>query len=286
MPTDGEKLNKYAAQLALAKSAALRAGEVIRASRTDKNVMVKKGVDLVTEIDQRVEKLVIDIIREEFPEDAIVGEEDYSASSTKAAPGEKIPEGKVWCIDPIDGTTNFVHNYPFSAVSIGYCEDGIPRVGVIYNPNLDAMYEAAEGFGAYLNGEKMTVDSSTSLDDCLLVNNIGNFRDKEFIDESTNRVNKWLNAGLRGYRASGSACQNMAHVSSGQVSCYYEHLYGGPWDVCAGTVLVKEAGGVVLDPTDGSEFVLKFGKGSVCCGNEATVKEVIRVAGFPKYKDS
>mmetsp|Transcript_60176 Transcript_60176/g.178390 ORF Transcript_60176/g.178390 Transcript_60176/m.178390 type:complete len:285 (-) Transcript_60176:378-1232(-) len=284
MPNDASNGN-YAAELALAKSAALQAGKIIRASRTDKNVMVKKGVDLVTEVDQNVEKLVIGRINESFPEDAIVGEEDYSASTSKPSPGDPMPGGRTWCIDPIDGTTNFVHNYPFSAVSIGFCVDGVPRIGVIYNPNLDEMYEAAEGGGTFLNGQRVTVDSSSSMDDCLLVNNIGNFRDRAFIDESTDRINKWMNAGLRGYRASGSACQNMAHVAAGQVSCYYEHLYGGPWDVCAGAVLVKEAGGVVLDPLDGSEFVLKFGKGSVCCGNEAVVKDVIRVAGVPQYTD-
>ena len=109
-------------------------------------------------------------------------------------------------VDPIDGTTNFVHNYPFVAVSIGYIHDGTPRVGVVYNPFTDSLYEAAEGsgVGTLLNGQPVRVDSiATSVEDCLLVNNIGHYRYDDFVDESTERVRKWLRAGLRGYRASG-----------------------------------------------------------------------------------
>jgi inositol-phosphate phosphatase/L-galactose 1-phosphate phosphatase len=192
----------------------------------------------------------------------------------------------LYSVDPIDGTTNFVHNYPFVAVSIGYIHDSIPRVGVVYNPYTDSLYEAAEGsgVGTLLNGQPVRIDSvATSIEDCLLVNNIGHYRHPEFVDESAERVRKWLRAGLRGYRASGSAAQNLAHVASGQVSCYYEHGYGGPWDVCAGMVLVREAGGVVWDATESSSLQLHFGKGSVCAGGKRVVEDVLRVAGKPTF---
>ena len=188
-------------------------------------------------------------------------------------------------MDPIDGTTNFVHSYPFVAVSIGFMNGCVPRVGVVYNPFTDCLYEAAEGsgLGTLLNGQSVRVDSvATSVEDCLLVNNIGHCRIDDFVDESTDRVNKWLRAGLRGYRSSGSAAQNLAHVASGQVSCYYEHGYGGPWDVCAGIVLVKESGGVVWDAReDGTDLQMRFGKGSVCAGGKKVVEDVLRVAGKP-----
>lgn len=194
-------------------------------------------------------------------------------------------------VDPIDGTTNFVHNYPFVAVSIGFMHGSIPRVGVVYNPFTDSLYEAAEGsgVGTLLNGRPVSIDNdATSIKDCLLVNNIGHCRYNEFVDESTDRVNKWLRAGLRGYRASGSAAQNLAHVASGQVSCYYEHGYGGPWDVCAGVVLVKEAGGVVWDASreedgGGLDLQIRFGKGSVCAGGKPVVEDVLRCAGKPTF---
>lgn len=191
----------------------------------------------------------------------------------------------IYSVDPIDGTTNFVHSYPFVAVSIGFMNGCVPRVGVVYNPFTDCLYEAAEGsgLGTLLNGQSVRVDSvATSVEDCLLVNNIGHCRIDDFVDESTDRVNKWLRAGLRGYRSSGSAAQNLAHVASGQVSCYYEHGYGGPWDVCAGIVLVKEAGGVVWDAREeGTDLQMRFGKGSVCAGGKKVVEDVLRVAGKP-----
>ncbi|KAL7525419.1 hypothetical protein ACHAWF_001352 [Thalassiosira exigua] len=227
------------------------------------------------------------MIKEVFPDDLIVGEED-EADSPKGKQGDPFPaEGSIWCVDPIDGTTNFVHNYPFVAVSIGYIRDGVPRVGVVYNPFTDSLYEAAQGsgLGTLFNGKPVRVDSvASSVKDCLLVNNIGHYRAEDFVDESTDRVRKWLRAGLRGYRASGSAAQNLAHVASGQVSCYYEHGYGGPWDVCAGMVLVREAGGVVRDGRgDGEDLTMHFGKGSVCAGGMAVVEDVMRVAGKPAY---
>ncbi|KAL7537543.1 hypothetical protein ACHAXR_007898 [Thalassiosira sp. AJA248-18] len=284
----------YQAQLELAKSAAVKAGEIIRSyssgggrSNNSATVCVKSGVDLVTEADTRVEKVVTQLITDAFPNDVIVGEEDQ-AESPNGGQGEPFPaKGSIWCVDPIDGTTNFVHNYPFVAVSIGYMHDGVPRVGVVYNPFTDCLYEAAEGsgVGTLLNGKPVRIDNvATSVQDCLLVNNIGHYRHDDFVDESADRVKKWLRAGLRGYRASGSAAQNLAHVASGQVSCYYEHGYGGPWDVCAGMVLVREAGGVVWDAREeGVDLTMQFGKGSVCAGGKKVVEDVLRTAGKPTF---
>eukprot|EP00804_Cyclotella_cryptica_P030333 CCRYP_011876-RA/>CCRYP_011876-RA protein AED:0.22 eAED:0.22 QI:366/1/1/1/0.5/0.33/3/148/213 len=187
--------------------------------------------------------------------------------------------------DPIDGTTNFVHNYPFVAVSIGFIHNSVPRVGVVYNPFTNCLYEAAEGSGTLMNGKPVRIDTdATSIKDCLLVNNIGHLRNDDFIEESSERIQKWLKAGLRGFRASGSAAQNLAHVASGQVSCYFEHGFGGPWDVAAGTVLVREAGGVVWDARgDCDDLKMTFGKGSVCAGSRQVVEDVLKIAGKPKF---
>lgn len=284
----------FEAHLALAKEAALKGGEIIRsyhssdgAGRANNSavVSVKSGVDLVTEADTRVEKMILDMIRTKFPKDTIVGEEGFAESPT-GEQDEAFPMGAVWCVDPIDGTTNFVHGYPFVAVSIGFCVDRVPVVGVIYNPFTDCMYEAYQGSktGTLLNGRPVRVDAvASTVEDCLLVNNIGHYRAEAFVDESAERVRKWLRAGLRGYRAAGSAAQNLAHASSGQVSAYYEHGFGGPWDVVAGAVLVREAGGVVKDPRTGEDLVPHFGKGSVCAGPAKVVEDVLRVAGKPTF---
>lgn len=273
--------SKYSAQHAAAREIALKAGDVIRNSRDRAQAKVKSGVDLVTEVDQEVERIVTQHIRSVFPSDRIIGEEDQ-AENASGAQGDRILDGNAWCIDPIDGTTNFVHNYPFFCVSIGFCVDGVPKVGVIYIPSSDSLYEAIDGCGAYLNGAKLSVDSASGVGDALLVNNIGHHRENDFVDESAERIRKWLRAGLRGYRSSGSAAINMAHVASGIVSCYYEHGFGGPWDVAAGLVLVHEAGGVAKTASDGSDFILSFGRGSICTGNAKVVDDVIRVAGKPK----
>ena len=136
-----------------------------------------------------------------------------------------------------------------------------------------------------MNGKPVRIDTdANSIQDCLLVNNIGHMRSTKFIEESSMRIQKWLMAGLRGFRASGSAAQNLAHVASGQVSCYYEHGYGGPWDVAAGIVLVKEAGGIVWDARHGEDLKMKFGRGSVCAGPKHVVEDVLRVAGKPQYQ--
>jgi len=282
--------SKYSAQLIIAQSSAKIAGEIIlKGSQTGKNtstVCEKSGVDLVTAIDKEAEIAIVKMIKEHFPNDIIIGEEDASETGENSSKQyQRIPCQATWCIDPLDGTTNFVHGYPFVNVSIGYCVDGIPRVGVIYNPFLNEMYEAEEGRGAYLNGTPIEIDSKAStLSDCFLVNNIGHLRDSNFVQDSSARVSKWLNHGIRALRMSGSAAQNMAHVASGIVTCYYEHGYGGPWDVAAGTIICKEAGGIVLDAVTKENFVLTYGKGSICCGGEKVVKEVLKVAEEPSFK--
>jgi len=289
-PPQSSRATLYGKQLRVASQAATLAGEVIlRHWDRERTVSTKTGgaADLVTQVDQEAERVVLEYIRNSFPNDLFIGEEGSSGSPDyELKKGQMIssdPNQGVWCIYPLDGTTNFVHSYPFVTVSIGYCIGGIPRVGVIYNPILGEMYEAEEGQGAFCNKKPISVDESTSLSNCLLVNNIGHSRDKDFVDESAERISKWLNSGLRAFRSSGSAAQNMAHVASGQTSCYYEHGYGGPWDVCAGYVIVKEAGGVIFDAQGTSvEFQLRYGKGSICCGNEMVVKDVTSVAGKPR----
>ncbi|CAM9234012.1 unnamed protein product [Choristocarpus tenellus] len=140
------------------------------------------------------------------------------------------------------------------------------------------MYTASEGHGAFLNNERIEVRAPGGLSDALIVNNIGASRDEEFINTTLGRLGELLRRGIQAVRMSGSAAVNMCHVACGKVDCYYEDGYGGPWDVAAGYVIVKEAGGVVRGLTN-KEFELKPGKGQVVCGHDTIVTEVCDALG-------
>eukprot|EP00977_Amphora_coffeiformis_P003268 scaffold609_cov170-Amphora_coffeaeformis.AAC.22 len=313
-PTTTLHHHKYDQQLQVAKEAAKLAGDLILQSSRQQQQQEEfritsksNNVDLVTNVDTECERIITNHIRQHFPDDIIIGEEDCSSSSSSSTEtatrhnsgdvdvvvGQPIPTSRpVWLIDPVDGTTNFVHGHPFVAVSIGYCVHGIPTVGVIFNPFLKELYHAQQGGGSYCNDSPISVDlNATRLGDCLLVNNIGHTRSAAFVTESTQRIAAWLQGGLRGYRSSGCAAMNMAHVASGTVSAFYEHGCGGPWDVAAGMVLVQEAGGVVLEAAVAANsdppphHCLVIGKGSMCAaGTMELAQEVIQTAGIPSVK--
>jgi inositol-phosphate phosphatase/L-galactose 1-phosphate phosphatase len=219
--------------------------EYFHKNAQEKVVHVKSGVDLVTEVDKKSEEVILTFMHRELPHHTFVGEEGIQVGGGDEETS-RDPD-YVWYIDPIDGTTNFVHSYPFIAISIGLAYKGEPVVGVIYNPVLEDLYEARKGGGAFLNEQPISVSFCLSLNEALVVNNIGSNRSLGFIEKSVGRIQGLLEANMQAIRASGSAAVNFAHVASGVVDAYLEDGFGGPWDVCAGIVLVKEAGGVVTD---------------------------------------
>jgi inositol-phosphate phosphatase/L-galactose 1-phosphate phosphatase len=200
-----------------------------------------------------------------------VGEE---SSFLKAA--DHLTDEPTWFIDPLDGTTNFVHGYPFVCVSIGLMLNKEAVVGVVYNPILDELYSARKGAGATLNGNRIHVSSTQSLGEAMIVNNVGASRDRRFLAKTFDRLNFLLSQNIRALRNSGSAAQNMCHVASGVLDAYFEDGYGGPWDVVGGIVIITEAGGVVSG-IRGEPFELSMGKGSIICGNRSLVGQVARV---------
>eukprot|EP00050_Salpingoeca_kvevrii_P010967 m.11737 g.11737 ORF g.11737 m.11737 type:complete len:284 (+) comp3176_c0_seq1:1113-1964(+) len=263
----------------LAEQAARAAGRLIleaTAARASSGLRIesKGGVDLVTETDQLCEKTILALIRDQFPEHSIVAEESAFADGS-----DGLGDGPTWVIDPLDGTTNYAHGYPLVCVSIGFCVNRLPVVGVVYNPYLEKLYSAVQGQGAFCNGAALKCSSAAHIGEALVVNNIGASRDPTFVELTLNRLRHLLNAQppLRGLRNSGSAAQNMAHVASGELDAYFEDGYGGPWDVAAGYVLVTEAGGHVCDPLSGEAFKLEMGKGKVLCGSAALCADITRV---------
>ncbi|KAK3218843.1 hypothetical protein Dsin_012813 [Dipteronia sinensis] len=234
--------------LAGAVDAAKRAGEIIRNGfYKTKHVEHKGQVDLVTETDKACEDLIFNHLKRHFPMHKFIGEETTAANGAT-----ELTDEPTWIVDPLDGTTNFVHGFPFVCVSIGLTIGKIPTVGVVYNPIMDELFTGIRGQGAFLNGKPVKVSEKTELVSSLLATEAGTTRDKATLDATTNRINSLLFK-VRSIRMSGSCALNLCGVACGRLDLFYELGFGGPWDVAAGIVIAQEAGGVVYDPS-GKDF--------------------------------
>ncbi|RYR12074.1 hypothetical protein Ahy_B04g069601 isoform D [Arachis hypogaea] len=237
--------------LASAVDAARKAGEVIFIIRKGfyqtKHVEHKGQVDLVTETDKACEDLIFNHLKNLYPTHKFIGEETTAACGTT-----ELTDEPTWIVDPLDGTTNFVHGFPFVCVSIGLTIGKVPTVGVVYNPIIDELFTGVHGKGAFLNGKPIKVSTKTDLISSLLATEAGTKRDKVTLDASTKRINSLLSK-VRSLRMSGSCALNLCGIACGRLDVFYETGFGGPWDVAGGAVIVTEAGGVVFDPS-GAEF--------------------------------
>lgn len=232
------------AELEVARRAAVLAGEEIARSWRSNGVVQTKlsAADLVTATDKRCEEIIFEELRKHFPRDDIVGEETHGDA------GARPSVGRTWYVDPLDGTTNFVHGFPFACVSVGLCVDGVPAVGVVHNPILNETFEATLGGGARLNGEVITCSEARELGRALIGTEVGVHRDERTVDAIIGRF-RALTQSSRSVRCSGSCAMNMCGVAMGRLDGFFEIGFGGPWDCVAGAVIVREAGGVVLDPS-------------------------------------
>lgn len=205
---------------------------------SDKNVSFKGTVDLVTEYDVAIEKRLTASLQEAFGDFTVVGEE-----STK----EIIHPKKAIYIDPIDGTTNFVHGLPFCAISVGMWEEGKPIAGVVYNPVLDECFSAQSGKGAYLNGKPIGVSKQTEFQQSLIATGFPYTKVQKGKDyEWVLRVMAKILPVTRDIRRGGSAAIDLCYVACGKFEAYYECNLK-PWDVAAGLLIVQEAGGKITD---------------------------------------
>jgi inositol-phosphate phosphatase/L-galactose 1-phosphate phosphatase len=280
--------------LQVAEEAARAAGELIKASwgkaggsaadasGADGVAVETKGgnaADLVTDVDQACETLIRDRIRAAFPDHGFIGEEESAAAaaaakasgaadaaaaaSTAAAAASLPPTAPTWMVDPLDGTANFVHAFPFSCTSIALCVGGEPVVGVVYNPIIGEFFSAKKGGGAFLNGRRLRLggggggggeeegkDTSTLLSRALIGTEIGTSRDAEVMEAVFRRA-KALTKASRSLRCGGSCALGLCGVAAGRLDAFYEIGFGGCWDVAAGALVVTEAGGCVLDPAGG-----------------------------------
>jgi len=233
----------------VAMKAVNEGGELIRQAFDKKKQVLQKScdVDLVTETDQAVEKLLIQRVKENFPTHKFIGEESVAA-------GEKclLSDDPTWIIDPVDGTMNFVHSFPHCCISLAVLHNKVAQIGIIYNPVLEQMYTAKIGKGAFLNNKPIHVSKETDLNKSLLIIELGTSRDPQKHDcVMKNLVS--LSSKAHGFRSMGSAALNMASVASGGSDCYFEfgiHV----WDIAAGDLIVREAGGVCID-TEGNIYL-------------------------------
>lgn len=238
---------------AVAINTAAKAGEWIK-SRVGiyKELNTKQSAhDLVTEVDKGAEIMIRKLIKTHFPEHDILGEESVEpgAAASAAAIEEHSASEYLWIVDPIDGTTNFVHGNPYFCVSIALAFKGDLLLGVIYDPMHDEMFVAEKGKGAYVHGNPMKVSKESKLSDSLLT--VGFNPDYNFAMPANMKGINALSTKTRSLRAMGSAALHLAYVAAGRVTGYYE-VGLNAWDTAAGVLLVKESGGQVTDTKGGS----------------------------------
>ncbi|CAI8151974.1 MAG: Fructose-1,6-bisphosphatase/inositol-1-monophosphatase [Synechococcus sp. CC9902] len=203
--------------------------------------------DLVTNADLAAERIVLDVLAEETPTIAVLAEESGAEGSQ---------DGLRWCIDPLDGTTNFAHGYPFFATSIGLTYQQIPVLGAIAVPFLRETYWGAPGVGAHCNDQPIHVTDCTRLEDALLVTGFAYDRHQRLDNNYAEFC--WFTHRTRGVRRGGAAAVDLAFVAAGRQDGYWERGLS-PWDLAAGVAIVELAGGMISG-YDGQPFSLNDGR--------------------------
>ena len=252
--------------LNIAIKAARRAGDLIvrSMSRLDSIKIDSKGRnDFVTDVDRKAEAEIIATVRRSHPDHAFLGEE-----SGRSGNGDTV-----WIIDPLDGTTNFLHGFPQFSVSIGIEHKGRLQHAVVYDPLRQELFTASRGDGAQLEGKKMRVSTQRTLEGSLLGTGLPFRMQDGHVDEYLAML-KVLMSTAAGIRRPGSAALDLAYVAAGRLDGFWE--FGlSPWDTAAGTLLIQEAGGRVGTPA-GDEYGL--GK-NIVAGNPKVYEGLLEAIG-------
>lgn len=237
----------------IAVEAALKGGEILNQHRGRvKHIGYKDEVNLVTEVDKLSEESILRIIKRNFPDYAILTEE----SEESIPDGEKSKSIYRWVIDPLDGTTNYAHDFPMYCVSIALEKGGEIILGVVYNPNLDELFVAEKGKGAFLSKgsyhtedkQKISVSPTEELSQSLLATGFPYDIRKTKIDNLDHFANFYKKA--QAVRRGGSAALDLCYLAMGRFDGFWE-LKLHPWDTAAGKLIVEEAGGKVTDFSGG-----------------------------------
>ncbi|GAM88104.1 hypothetical protein ANO11243_061350 [Dothideomycetidae sp. 11243] len=239
---------------------ARKAGDMIRDARPSTSISgsKKNSADLVTETDRAVEKMVSTTLREKYPDFKFMGEETYQ-------PGDVLSSDPTFIVDPIDGTTNFVHSYPYVCISLGFAIDRVPVVGVVCNPIAHVMFTGIKGQGSFLSDAihdharlpLREPEPLTGLDKALVAVEWGSDRSGNDYDIKVKTFRSLCaskedgGAMVHSLRSLGSAALNLCSVATGALDVYWEAGCWA-WDVCAGWVILKEAGGEIVDANPGN----------------------------------
>jgi myo-inositol-1(or 4)-monophosphatase len=251
--------------LNIAVKAARRAGQIINRASLDLDlvqVAKKQHNDFVTEVDQASEAAIIDTLRTAYPDHAILAEE--SGQSGNESEYE-------WIIDPLDGTTNFIHGFPYYCVSIALAHKGIITQAVVYDPTRNDLFTASRGRGAFLNDRRIRVGRRDRLADSLIGTGFP-FREKDGIERYTDLFADMTRA-CAGLRRPGAAALDLANVAAGRMDGFFEQGLS-PWDVAAGALLVTEAGGLVGNYTGDSDFLHV---GEIVVGNPKVYAQMVPI---------
>ena len=198
--------------------------------------------DFVSQADIETERAVLDVLTRAYPEHGVVAEES----------GNREGSEYTWIIDPLDGTTNFLHGFPMFAVSVGVMRGQVLEHGVVYDPLHDEMFTASRGEGAQLNGKRIRVSTTRQLAPALLGTGFP-FRDLEIIEPWMRSFQNLLPK-TAGIRRAGAAALDLAYVAAGRLDGFWE-LGLKPWDMAAGALLIREAGGLMSDVSGGQGFM-------------------------------
>ncbi len=251
-------------ELQVAREAARLGGEIVAGHyRCGVAVRSKAASELVTDADLESEQAIVALIGREFPEHAVLGEEEHAAD---------VSAEHLWIIDPLDGTTNFAHQVPHFAVSVAYYRGGEPVCGVVTNPVRDDWYEAVRGGGAMHNGKRVQVASHARLDETLI--GVGFYYDRGAMMEATlAAIRDLFRQSIHGIRRFGTAALDLCHVGCGLYGAFFEYQLS-PWDFAAGRLFVEEAGGRVTT-CRGERLPLQ--KSSVLASNGTLHEAVLEV---------
>jgi len=237
-------------------------------SAKSSNVEFKDRLDLVTETDKACEQIAYDMLISKYPSHLFLGEESVAS-------GQKyeLRDEPTWIIDPIDGTTNFVHGVPFTCISIALAIQKEVVLGVVFNPILNELFEAVKNKGALLNGNPIHSSSHDQLHHLLVATGFPTDRTKEKVEYIVQNLKSIL-FHVRDIRRLGSAALDICGVACGRLDAYFEfHIHA--WDIAAGVLILQEASGIAIDPS-GKPLDLMSGK-VLCCNSQHMANELVKV---------
>jgi myo-inositol-1(or 4)-monophosphatase len=253
--------------LNIAVKAARAAGALINRASLDiekLQVQTKSTNDFVTEVDQAAEQAIIEIILQAYPGHGILAEESGRAMGAKDSEF-------VWIIDPLDGTTNFIHGFPVYCVSIALAHRGVVQQAVVYDPTRNDLFVASRGRGAYLNERRLRVSKRTRLAECLVGTGFPFRKGDNF--KRYMKMFEELMPQCAGLRRPGSAALDLCYVAAGYYDGFFETGLN-PWDIAAGSLLITEAGGLVGNFTGEADFLYQR---ELVCGNPKIYGQLVGI---------